>query len=410
MLINSLIFSVIATNDTNTLFRTKDEFVTAKELPVLEFVKEYFRKYNKLPDYNTVEVKCSVQLEDNTESSQYWLDEIIEKYKESVIEKAVIDSAKDRSSAIDNFQKALIDVNVEVDSRIANYSEGARRAASYDARKGTGGVTYISTGREELDDFSLGFKRADLWTIGGHEGIGKSWLLLRMADAVDQYFIDFSFDKDILIVSGEMESSEMEERLDTIRCEVSYQRLSRGELTPAEERKYKRYLLGFDSNIRIVDSFDNLKDIDYLMTVYQPAIVFLDGSHLLSSSYEWTDIARVTAGMKKMTRNKKIPIVNTTHLKGDRGKSAKGGDIDDFAYTKGYTRDSDIVGVMYASDMMALENKIGVDWVKVRRGQRTQHIFQNDYETSTMSLLETKVGKQIGGGKRGGQPDTDFDY
>ena len=237
MLINSLIFSVIATNDTNTLFRTKDEFVTAKELPVLEFVKEYFRKYNKLPDYNTVEVKCSVQLEDNTESSQYWLDEIIEKYKESVIEKAVIDSAKDRSSAIDNFQKALIDVNVEVDSRIANYSEGARRAASYDARKGTGGVTYISTGREELDDFSLGFKRADLWTIGGHEGIGKSWLLLRMADAVDQYFIDFSFDKDILIVSGEMESSEMEERLDTIRCEVSYQRLSRGELTPAEERK-----------------------------------------------------------------------------------------------------------------------------------------------------------------------------
>ena len=192
----------------------------------------------------------------------------------------------------------------------------------------------------------MGYKRADLWTIGGAEGSGKTWVLLRMVDALDELMLSAGKDRPILVVSGEMEAREMEERLDAIKCGLSYNKLSRGELGAIEERRYFNYLDSSQSLVRIVDSFDNLNDIEALITLYRPSCGFIDGSHLLSSSYEWTDIARVTANMKRITRNKKVPIINTTHLKSEKGRSADGGSLDDFAYTKGYTRDSDIVGVL----------------------------------------------------------------
>jgi len=419
MLVESFLFSVIENDDANSLFKVKDTFVSPKDRPYIDFVKDFYANYKKLPDLNTVEVKFNIQLQDNTENPDYWYREIVDKYQEYIIEQAVLGSAKNKKKAIDIMQQAIVDYNVDVDAQIIDYSDGKKRAKSYDARKGTGGITYLSTGNQDLDTFSSGYKRADLWTIGGREGAGKTWFLLRQAVWLDTHLIDKGITKPILIVSGEMDAEELEERIDAIRCEISYARLSKGELNPAEERKYKRFLQGFDTNIRIVDTFDNLKDVEYFMTIYRPAMTFIDGSHLLSSSYDWAEIAKVTSGMKRLTRNMKIPIVNTTHLKSEKGTSAKGGNMDDFAYTKGYTRDSDIVGVMFASDMMEIENKVGIDWVKIRRGSRTQLVWENDYETCQTELIDSRVGTQIvtssGGGtgsKRGnkGGASIDLDY
>ena len=256
----------------------------------------------------------------------------------------------------------------------------------------------------ELDIMSLGYKKADLWTIGGRESIGKTWQLLKMADALDNWMIDKGIDRPILIVSGEMTAEELEERLDSIRCSISYQRLSSGTLNPGEERKYQRYLSGFNSNIIIVDSFDGVEDIEYFINLYRPAGVFVDGSHLFAKSYDWKDVAHVTKTMKTYTRNHKVPIINTTHLKADRGTSAKGGDLDDFAYSKGYTRDSDIVGVMFASDIMELDNQVGIDWVKVRRGSKARNVWQSDYEKSTTILVENLTGKELASAKIGDDP------
>ena len=395
MLVNKFLYSVITNDDISTLFRIKDSFVVPKDLLVVDFVKDCYTKHSKLPDIDTVESKFNIELTPNTESTQFWYDEILSAYKNRVVEDSIIDAAKNKGKAIDIFQKAILSYNTDIDSSVSTYSDSKRRIDDYNNRKSTGGISYLSTGCPEYDSFSLGYKRSDLWTIGGREGIGKTWLLLRMANWVDMYLTSNDIDRTILIVSGEMDAVELEERLDAMRCEVSYNLLSRGDLSPTEERKYKRYLMGVDSRVVIVDSFDNLKDVQFLITVYNPIICFIDGSHLLASSYEWTDIARVTSTMKKITRNNKLPIVNTTHLKSEKGKSATGGDIDDFAYTKGYTRDSDIAGVMFADDMMEIDYKFGIDWVKVRRGGRCQLIFQNDYDKTSAEIIEVKQGVQV---------------
>jgi len=399
MLIDSFLYSTIRKDDETILFKLKDEMVAISGRPQLEFVKDYFAQYKKFPDIATVEAKFAITLTPSTESPDYWFTELVEKYKERVAETAIVDAAKDKSNAISIMQKAIVDHNTDSSADVYDYNQGADRANEYKARKGTGGITYLSCGADELNAFSLGFKRTDLWTIGGREGLGKTWYLLRMAAWLDIMMIHTNNNRNILIVSGEMGKEEIGERLDAIKCELSYARLSRGDLSAGEERKYLRFLQGFTSNIKIVDSFDNLKDIEYLQSIYRPAITLIDGSHLLSASYEWTDIAQVTAGMKRMARNGKSPVVNTTHLKSERGKSAEGGDLDDFAYTKGYTRDSDIAGVMYASDMMEVENKIGIDFVKVRRGDKCRIIYENDYDTCTTKVAQSLVGSQIAAAK-----------
>lgn len=395
MLVENLLYTLINKGDIETLYKLKDKFFKQNDADYVLFVQDFYSQYNKLPDINTVESKFNISLIPNNEKPTYWYKEVIKKYQEYVIEQAIISSAKQKNNAVDIFQKALIDYNSELDVEIVDYSDAKRRIQSYNALKLNKGVSYLPTGNDEFDVFSSGYKRADLWTIGGYEGSGKTWMLLRMASWLDEYMMAQNIKKNILIVSGEMDALELEERLDSIKCGLNYGRLSKGELTTIEERKYKNYLGGFDSNIRIVDSFDNLKDIGHYINVYRPAITFIDGSHLLASSYDWTELAKITAGMKKMTRNSKTPIVNTTHLKADKGRSANGGNIDDFAYTKGYTRDSDIVGVMYASDEMVLQNRIGLDWVKVRRGTRTQIVFENDYTDSSIKVVSNVTGAQL---------------
>ena len=174
MIVEKFLFSVISSGDKEVLFKVKEEFVPPKERPYLEFVKDFYSKHNKLPDLDTVEDKFNIQLLDNTETTDYWYSEIVDKYQEYVIEQAIINSAKNKTKALDIMQQAIVDYNVDVGGKIYDYSDGKRRIYDYDKRKGTGGITYLSTGSTDLDSFSLGFKKADLWTIGGREGLGKA--------------------------------------------------------------------------------------------------------------------------------------------------------------------------------------------------------------------------------------------
>lgn len=401
MLILNFLYSVITNSDEKALYKLKEKFLPPKEKAYLIFVQDFYALHSKMPDVATVEAKFNIILIVNSEPADFWFAELYQAFQNTIVEQAIITSAKNKTGAIKIFQQAIADFNTDADVEVYNYADGGKRIKSYDERKLNKGITYLSTGMPELDGFSLGYKKADLWTIGGRESIGKTWQLLKMADALDNWMLNNGVTRPILIVSGEMTAEELEERLDSIRCQISYQRLSNGMLESGEERKFKRYLQGFESNIIIVDSFDGIDDVDFFITLYRPACIFIDGSHLLSPSYDWKDIAQVTAKMKKLTRNNKVPIINTTHLKAERGNSAKGGDLDDFAYTKGYTRDSDIVGVMFASDMMELDNKVGIDWVKVRRGNRTRTTWQSDHEKGKTTLVENITGKELASAKIG---------
>ena len=174
MLVENLLYTLINKGDIETLYKLKDKFFKQNDAEYVLFVQDFYSQYNKLPDINTVESKFNISLIPNNEKPAYWYKEVIKKYQEYVIEQAIISSAKQKNNAVDIFQKALIDYNSELDVDVIDYSDAKRRIQSYNALKLNKGVSYLPTGNDEFDVFSSGYKRADLWTIGGHEGAGKA--------------------------------------------------------------------------------------------------------------------------------------------------------------------------------------------------------------------------------------------
>lgn len=386
-----LIYSAIDRKDREGLFSTRPHLFEAKARPILIFVKDFYLKHGDWPDVDTVESKYNVRLDVNTEPVKHWLEELTERYKTRLIEDAILEAASRKVDAVEIFQKALEKYHTTGDDEGAKLyqDDGSSRYGRYDEVKKSGGIAYLSTGEDALDAISMGYRKADLWTLAGKEGSGKTFLLLYMAYFLDMELQNIGDDREILVVTMEMDIEECEERMDAIRFHLPYGKFIRGQLSNKQEVLYRRGLANLKSNIRFVDSIENTDDLAAYIDVYQPAAVFLDGSHLLAKDYDWKELARVTAAMKKITRNKKCPIVNTTHLKSERGSDAKGGSNDDVAYTKGYSRDSDIVGVLFANDTMQDAGQFGIHWTKIRRGKVGQKtFFEHDFDKMALTPIQ----------------------
>lgn len=397
MISNKLLYSIIRENDFTTLYEVPTKVVSPNLQPAFDFLKTYYQQFKAFPDVDTVEQKFGVQLDPNTDKVAFWVDEAYEKYKQVVSENAIKDAARNPKDAEKIFQDALLELSGRDSSSVVSYKDGSTRKSRYEENKLNGGISYLSTGNDDFNSISAGIKKADLWTIGGGEGIGKTWLLLRMAIWIDKEMNRVSMTRPLLFVSCEMTSSECEDRLDCISAKIPYNGFLTGTLSVKHESIYTKYLARGvrDSNLLFVDDCSSIADVQAYINIYNPAAVFIDGSHLLAADYDWKTVAKLTSTMKRITRIQKIPIINTTHVKAGEGKEATGGDVDSFAYSKGYSRDSDIAGVMYASELMQIEGKVGVDWVKIRRGVRTRMVFQQDFVAMSFDLVEKNI---VGGG------------
>lgn len=386
-----LLFSAIDQQDRPGLFAVRPAMFDAKARPILLFVKDFVLKHGDWPEIDTVEQKFRVVLDPNNEKTAHWNTELIERYKVKVLEQAILDAAQDKGNAAQIFQKAL------ERHRMTNDSEGTKQYAGngvsrydrYDEVKKNGGIAYLSTGEDSIDDISSGYRRADLWTLAGAEGSGKTFFLLYLAYFLDLVMQSVSSDQDILFVTMEMDIEECEERMDAIRFKLPYGPFIRGKLTTKQEMMYRRGLSNIKSNIRFVDGVDDLEDLAAYIDVYQPAAVFLDGTHLLAKSYDWQDMAKVTATLKRLTRTKHVPIINTTHVKSERGQDGNGGSNDDVAYSKGFTRDSDIVGILFANEAMRDAGQFGIHWTKIRRGKvGSKSFFEHDFNKMQLKPIQ----------------------
>lgn len=383
-----LLYAIVVNEDLDTLLKVRDTFLETKNVPYFEFIRGYYAKYTKFPTIDTVESKFNVALPVTNDSGDFWYAEVVEKFKERIIEEGIKKAAKDRTNAIKYIQDILIQHNVDAEAEISDYNNSVGRMTRYNEVKGTGGITYLSTGDTEIDKYTKGYKRKDLWTIGGREGIGKSWKILRMANQLDIYVRSKGYTKPILFFSNEMDNQECEDRLDSINCKISYDALISGALDSKQELKLARRLRGVESNIKFIDTAMSMAEISAYIDLYGPCAVFIDGSHLLVDDYDWKVMYTLTASMKRLTRSKKVPIVNTTHIKSGKGKSAGGGDLDDFAYAKGYTRDSDVAAMMYASPDMELDDTIGLHFLKIRRGKPVKILYKQDWEDMSSVIIE----------------------
>lgn len=148
-----------------------------------------------------------------------------------------------------------------------------------------------SSGIKELDALlGGGITSGAVFLIGGEPGIGKSTLLLQIANTFD------SSNGTVLYVSGEESASQIASRADRLNCDKS--RITVCTRTCFEE---------------ITSELDNIKPslviIDSIQTLYSEAITGTPGS--VSQARE------VTAGLVRIAKSNNLPIFLVGHITKD---------------------------------------------------------------------------------------------
>lgn len=371
--------SVLQHRDAETLAKTVKRWLSAEELGQYKFITNYFKEYGELPGLKAFTDKYSHDASGVDAKPGYYLEQMRERHIFASLAEGVpplmAALKKDPMGTYQKFREVIEEVDADYyTSKDKYYSEGAAtRYKEYLTWKETKGVTYLSMGHDLLDSLFYGYRKADLITIGGRAGVKKTWLIILLALLMEEVVPgDMG---DIMFISNEMPTDEIEGRFDCVRFQLGYEAFLKGELTPSEERRYERGLETLSkkrSKFLFLENCSTIDELSAKIHLYEPAICFIDGSYLMEPSIPegWEKITFITRNLKQIAKNTYTPIINTTQLKRATGKSAKKlhtDEQDEFAYSNSYVQDSDIAFRMFQDSDMVYDETVGVSVAKGRR-------------------------------------------
>lgn len=401
-----LLVACLKSKDHKTLSVIQRRWFDGTEFPKYRTIMDYYREHGELMGVRTFCDKYRLDSSEVDSKPSFYLNEVKERFIFTTLSDKVPrllrdlkDSPRDGLSDLQSLVSSLaVDA---VESKDSLYSEGVDvRMKDYEERTKSLGVTYLSMGCPDMDRVFFGYHRNDLITIGGKAGQGKSWAVCFLVSILEEYLLEreekegVSFG-DILLITNEMGEDEIKERLDCIKFKLPYKRFLEGTLTAREKSRYFRGLKSLKSEkskIRVVYSCSTIDELTTQMGLYQPSVVFIDGSYLMEPQRDegWEKIVFLTRSLKRLAKNMGIPIVNTTQLK--RGSSKSGSKFaldgqDDFAYSSSYSQDSDIAIRMFQDADMKFHEIVGMEVVKGRRVRGgTTLLFQNDLDNMVQSI------------------------
>ena len=409
-----LMVSCLKRKDQKVLSMIQRKWLDGSEIRQYKFVMEYYREHGELVGAKTFCDKFKLDMDEADSRPAFYLNALKERFIFATISdnvpKILRGLKEDPRDKLYELQGLVATLAVDaVESKDVLYSEEVElRIKDYEERMKSLGVTYLSMGCTDMDKVFFGYRKQDLITIGGKAGQGKSWLAIYLTFLLEQVIkekeeLTGETYGDILFITNEMGEDEIKERLDCIKFKLPYKNFLEGTLT---EREKGRYYRGLDalkktrSKIRIVYSCQTVDELSTLIGLYQPSAVFIDGSYLMEGKMQegWEKIVYITRNLKRIAKNFKVPIINTTQLK--RGASKSGSKFaldgqDEFAYSSSYAQDSDIAIRMFQDADMKFHDSIGCEVVKGRRVVGgTTLVFQNDLgnmlHSITLPADETK--------------------
>lgn len=402
----ALIVACLKRKDQKIISLIQKKWLDGSEVRQYKFVMDYYREHGELLGIKTFCDKFKLDADEVDSRPAFYLNAIKERFifatMSDNIPKILRGIKEDPREKLFELQSLIATLAVDaVESKDTLYSEDTdSRIRDYEERMKSLGVTYLSMGTDDMDSVFYGYRKQDLITFGGKAGQGKSWLLVYLTFLLEKVIKEKSeltgeTFGDILFITNEMGEEEIKERLDCFKFRLPYERFLKGTLTEREKGRYYRGLetLKKDrSKIRIVYSCQTIDELTTLIGLYQPCAVFIDGSYLMEPKMQegWEKIVYVTRNLKRLAKNFKTPIINTTQLKRGTGKSgskmASDGQ-DDFAYSGSYAQDSDIAIRMFQDADMKFHDLVGCEVVKGRRVVGgTTLVFQNDLTNMLHSI------------------------
>ena len=148
----------------------------------------------------------------------------------------------------------------------------------------------------------------------------------------------------VLFLTKEMLPAQLIDRIDAVWSGISYSRIKDGQLSPQEEEKYYKYLLEEAPKYKdklIVELVEGgVISCGSSIDLHKPDVCLIDGGYLMADDSEdddWRGILEVWRGFKALARNRKVPILCTSQLKGETAT------LSNISYVKALAQEADAV-------------------------------------------------------------------
>lgn len=396
-----LITSILDTGDMKLAVSKKvtGDFLHGTGKPVYEFMRQHYREYKKVPSLEVINRKFpDFKPIPTNEPVDYFIKELQDRQRYNLILKGMKAisgglSEKDSHKAMQELTRLVSKINTEVQiHRDTNWNEEVEeRIERMEHKMKHMGVDGVSYGVEPMDLATGGIHPAELITVIGKPGTGKTYF--ELACLAQPFLMD---GEDVLFISREMEGWQIEQRMDSIMMNIPADKMKRGMFTTDEFEEYKQKLRDLKNKGygRLIVSADDEKGFG--LTAVQAKIeehlpngglVIIDGSYLLDddeggNKSNWEKISNITRGLKRLARRTQCTIAQSSQLGRGQKKGTKV-DLDNISFSSSFEQDSDIVWSLYQSDEMKAVGKMGLEGSKVREGDNPRLLLNWNFDTMT---------------------------
>lgn len=324
-----------------------------------EFPQFKLKQTDEPLDYWIEQVRRRYELHLQQEGADRWA-EAMERKDPARVREVLAETLKATAGLQDNGKQANI-------SDLFNKFESIWKARA----EAKDGLIGIPTGFPTINKATLGFQPAQLITIAGLAGSGKSTLGMLMAREAQKhgyrpYFMSF-----------EMSDEEQFARYIAMEISVPYNkvvswRLSESEIDRYEKAKKEieeRSIFTLCTDITRGATISGLESA--LQSRDRPDVVFIDGVYMMRDEVtkmpgtDWAAMTNITRGLKQLAQRVEVPIVMTTQAlmsKTSKGNNKGHRKLDMYSpgYSSSFAQDSDV--------MFALE--------KDEKRERTERILR----------------------------------
>lgn len=379
-----LISSILANESPRTLSQIEREMLIDSEVTAFDFVKSHLRQYRELPTVQTVQSETGVRLPAAPETLSYYVDTVSERHEYNLIRDrfatfrealqqrdmgVVADHISDMSRVIRRRRRGAHQTGEAV-----NLTEAGRMVTDRLRRiQGQGGVSGITTGWTKFDHITGGYQGSDLITWVGRMGLGKTYVLLKQAQAAHR------MGHSVLFVTTEMGIEPLARRYAALETGVNPRMLRDGTISTNTRRRIEnvfRNMVGAE-RLKIFSVGMNAKvdSIALLADEFGPDIIFIDGVYLLRPTdtprnATHTDRVRLVFDeIRAMNLDMGIPYVVSTQFSRAAGKKGKEGTLETIGYSDAIgTHSSQVVAIKDGPTEDPAHSRL-FDFLKGREGE-----------------------------------------
>jgi replicative DNA helicase len=356
---SKLISAAIQVRDLSPLFErgvTDSWFSDDEDRRIWSFMRQHFAKYAESPSIEVIQSNFpSYRVQELTDSMDYLLDDLVDKRRKlsitNTLRSAVdeIQNNKDHEAALLLMQNGLVKLEEEglnktSDINLIQTTES--RWEDYLFRKNNPGLLGVATGFPTIDAVTNGLQNGQLIVIVATPKTGKSTLALQIANNIHKQ------DMSPMFQSFEMTNREQQNRYDSMRAQVSHNRLISGTLTQDEEKRFQEALNNMsedESDFWLVDAAHGItvSAIQSKIQTLNPDVVFIDGVYLMMDEQTGESntpqaLTGITRALKRLAQRTNKPIVITTQALNWKTKKGKVS-TDSIGYSSSFLQDADVV-------------------------------------------------------------------